>query len=132
VKDENGDLIADSHNILNGWKNYFSQLLNVRRVSDSRQIEIHTAEPLVPDLSSFEVEIAIAELKKYNSPGSDQIPAVLVQTGGETLRSENHKLINSIWNKEELPDQWKESIILPLYKKGVKTDYSNYRGISLL
>jgi hypothetical protein len=33
VKDENGDLLADSHNILNRWKNYFSQLLNVRRVS---------------------------------------------------------------------------------------------------
>jgi hypothetical protein len=45
VKDENGDLLADPHNILNRWKNYFSQLLNVHRVSDVRQIEIHTAEP---------------------------------------------------------------------------------------
>jgi hypothetical protein len=33
-KDENGDLLADSHNILNRWKNYFSQLLNVHRASD--------------------------------------------------------------------------------------------------
>jgi hypothetical protein len=33
-----------------------------------------------------------------------------------------HKLINSIWNKEELPDQWKEPIVLPIYKKGDKTD----------
>jgi hypothetical protein len=38
VKDENGDLLADSHNILNKWKNYFSQLLNVHSVSDVRQI----------------------------------------------------------------------------------------------
>jgi hypothetical protein len=73
VEDENGDLLADSHNILNGWKNYFSQLLNVHRVSDVRQIEIHTAEPLVPDLSPFEVEIAIENLKRYKSPGSDGI-----------------------------------------------------------
>jgi hypothetical protein len=58
-KDENGDLLADSHNILNMWKNYFSQLLNARRVSDVRQIEIHTAEPLVPDPSPIEVEIAL-------------------------------------------------------------------------
>jgi hypothetical protein len=49
VKDENGDLLADSHNILNRWKNYFSQLLNVHKVSEVRQIEIHTAESLVPD-----------------------------------------------------------------------------------
>jgi hypothetical protein len=48
VKDENGDLLADSHNILNRWKNYFSQLLDVHNVSDVRQIEVHTAEPLVP------------------------------------------------------------------------------------
>jgi hypothetical protein len=48
VKDENGDLLADSHNILNTWKNYFSQLLNVHDVSDVRQTEVHTAEPSVP------------------------------------------------------------------------------------
>jgi hypothetical protein len=60
------DLLADSHNILNKWKNYFSQLLNVHRVSDVRQIEIHTAEPLVPDPSPFEVEIAIENLKGIN------------------------------------------------------------------
>jgi hypothetical protein len=39
-----------------------------------------------------------------------------------------HKLINSIWNKQELHDQWKESIIVPIYKKGNKTDYSDYHG----
>jgi hypothetical protein len=46
------------------------------------------------------VEIAIAKLKKYKSPGSDQIPAELIQAGGEILLSEIHKLINSVWNKE--------------------------------
>jgi hypothetical protein len=65
-------------------------------------------------------------------PGSDQILAELIQAGGETLRSELHRLINSVWNKEELPNQWKESIIIPVHKKGDKTDCSNYRGISLL
>jgi hypothetical protein len=43
-----------------------------------------------------------------------------------------HKAVNSVWNKEELPDQWKESIIVPVHKKGDKTDCNNYRGISLL
>jgi hypothetical protein len=66
VKDENGDLLADSQNILNRRKNYCSQLLNVHSVSDIRQIELHTAEPLVPDPSPFEVKIAIAKLKSIN------------------------------------------------------------------
>ena len=52
--------------------------------------------------------------------------------GGRTIRGEIHKLIISIWNKEELPDEWKESIIVHIYKKGDKTDCNNYRGISLL
>jgi hypothetical protein len=43
--------------MLNRWKGYFSQLLNVHNVSDVRQIEIHTAEPLVPGFSHLEVEI---------------------------------------------------------------------------
>jgi hypothetical protein len=89
--------------------------LNAHRVSDVRQIEIHTAEPLVPDPSPSEVEIAIAKLKRYKSPGSDEIPAELIQAGGEILSSKIHKLINSIWNKEKLPDQWKEYIFVPVH-----------------
>jgi hypothetical protein len=82
VKDENGDLLSDLHNILNKWKNYFSQLLNVHNVSDVRQIEVHTAEPLVHGPSRLEVEIAIAKLNEYKSPTSDET-AELIQTGGE-------------------------------------------------
>jgi hypothetical protein len=42
-------------------------------------------------------------------------------------------MVIKFWqNKEELPDQWKESIILPVHKKGDKTDCNNYHGISLL
>jgi hypothetical protein len=74
----------------------FSQLLNVHGVNDVRQTEIHTAEPLVPDPSAFEVEMAIQKLRRHKSPGTDQIPAELIQSGGRTFRSEIHKLINSI------------------------------------
>jgi hypothetical protein len=81
VKVENGDLLADSDSILNRWKKYFYQLLNVQRVSDVRQVEIHTAEPLVPEHSPFEVEIAIAEMKKDKFPGTNQILAELIQAG---------------------------------------------------
>jgi hypothetical protein len=129
VKDENGDLLADSHNILNRWKNCFSQLLNVHNISDVRQIEAHTANQLVPGPIRLEVEIAIAKLKKYKFPGSDEIPAELIQAEGEILLSAIDKLINLVWNKEGFPDQ---SIIVPVHKKGDKTDCNNYSGISLL
>jgi hypothetical protein len=66
VKDKIGDLHADSHRILNRWKNYFSHVLNLHRASDVSKKETHTAEPLIPDPSPFEVEIDIAKLKSIH------------------------------------------------------------------
>jgi hypothetical protein len=78
--------------------------LNVHRISDVRQIEVHTVGLLVPDPSPFEVESVTAKLEKYKLPGSDQILVEKIEAGGETW-SEIHQLINSIWSEEELPDQ---------------------------
>jgi hypothetical protein len=58
----------------------------------------------------------------HKSPGFGQILAEFIQAGSNTLCSEISEHINSIWNKEELPDQGKESIIVPAYKKGDKID----------
>jgi hypothetical protein len=80
VKDENGDVLADSHSILKRLRNDLHQLLNVHGVNYVRQTEMHTAEPLVPELSSFKVEIAIVQLKGYKSPGTDQIPGRIEQS----------------------------------------------------
>ena len=68
-------MLADSHSIVARWRNYFSQLFNVHEVKDVRQAEIHTAEPLVPEPSASEVELAFDKLKSHKSPGIDQIPA---------------------------------------------------------
>jgi hypothetical protein len=90
-------------------------------------------EPLVSGgFSHLEVEIAVGKLKRYKLPSSDQIPTELIQEGSETLLSAIYKLINSIWNKEELPDQSKQSIIVSVHKKDDKTDYNNYRGITAI
>jgi hypothetical protein len=107
------------------WRNYFFQPLNVHGVNDVRQAEIHTAEPLVPEQSAFEVQLAIVKLKSHKSPGTDQIPAEWIKAGGRTFPCAFHKFIISIWNKEELPEEWKESIIILIYKKGDKTDCNN-------
>jgi hypothetical protein len=75
---------------------YFCQLLNVQWVWGIRQTEIQTTESFVPEPSISEVEVAIGKLKRYKSPGADQIPAELIQAGCETLHSEIHKLIKLI------------------------------------
>jgi len=85
VKDQRGDLLADPQQILTRWKNYFCQLLNVQGPGGIRQTEIHTAEPFVPEPSAAEVEVAIRKMKRYKAPGSDQIPAELIQAGGGNI-----------------------------------------------
>jgi hypothetical protein len=78
---------------------------------------MHTTKPFLKQPSASEAEAAIVKLKRYTSPGADQIPAELIQAGRETLRSE---LIKLIWNTEESPHQWKESNVVPIHKKGEK------------
>jgi hypothetical protein len=82
VKDEMGDLLRDPHKILSRWKNYFCQLLNVHGAGGVRQMKMHTAEPFVPEPSASVVEVAVGKLKRYKSPGVDQIPAELFQAEG--------------------------------------------------
>ena len=76
--------------------------------------------------------MAIEKLKSHKSPDIDQIPAELIKAGSRTIRCAIHALIIVIWNKEELPEEWKESIVVPIHKKGDKTECNNNRGISHL
>jgi len=59
-------LVTDTNNILARWRNHFSQLFSVHGVIDVRPIEIHTAQPLVLELSALVVEVAIEKLKDTN------------------------------------------------------------------
>jgi hypothetical protein len=59
-------------------------------------MDIHKAEPLMPEPGLVEVEIAIRESKIYKSFVTDQIPAELIKAGGEILCSVIHKIICSI------------------------------------
>jgi hypothetical protein len=129
VKDEMCDLVLDSSSIVAMWSKYISQLLNVHGVNVVRKTEIHTAEPLVPEPSAFEVDMAIEKLKSHKSPGIDQIPEELIKAGGRKIHYEIYKVSTFIWNNDKLPEEWKKLIIVPICKKGDKTDCNNYSGI---
>ena len=132
MKDENGDLVTNDNELLSLWKNYFDKLLNVHENSEELGDEIHTAEPHVEEPSYQEVEAAIKKLKNNKAAGNDSIPAELLKYGGVELTFKIYKLVCAIWKNETIPENWKESIIIPIFKKGDKTDCNNYRGISLL
>jgi hypothetical protein len=83
VKDKKHDLVTDSHSISIRWRNCFSQLFSVHGVSDVRQTEMHTEEPLLPEPSALEVEMATEKLRRYKSLGTGQIPVEKSKAGVE-------------------------------------------------
>jgi hypothetical protein len=125
VKDEKGDL--DSHSILARWRNHFSQLLNVQGTRKLRQTKIHTAEPLVFEPSTSEVEMAIEKVKGHKSPSIDQIAAEFIKSGGRTICYESINVLMR-FGISGIALRVKELIIVPVYKKAHKTDCSDYRG----
>jgi hypothetical protein len=66
------------------------------------------------------------------TPGADNVNSELLQAAGPQMTQRIQNLILNIWRSERMPDEWNKSIICPIYKKVEKSEYSNYRGISLL
>jgi hypothetical protein len=93
----------------------------MHNVSDAREIEILTTEPLVvPGLNFFEVEIVLAKLRKYKLPSNDQILAKVIQAGGETLLPAMHKIKNFVWNKKKLPNSGRSLFLYQFTKAVIK------------
>jgi hypothetical protein len=105
IRDLKDVLFTDSHSTMARWRNHFSQLLNIHRVNDVRQTEIQTSEPLLPEPSAFDFEMATEKpppsKKNHKSQGTYKIPTELIKAGDRTSDAEIHKLITSIWNKEK-------------------------------
>ena len=79
-----------------------------------------------------EVEAAVQSLKKGRSAGVDNIPAELVQTGGENVITALTAICKKIWQTGEWPTPWIQSLVITLPKKGNLQQCQNYRTISLI
>lgn len=119
------------------WREHFETLLNVEASTDDGILSQIEALPLRTQLDApptiEEVEIAIEKTKSNKAPGIDGIPAEVYKLGGEQLIRKLHALILKCWQQETIPQDFKDVLIVPIYKnKGDHRDCGNYRGISLL
>ena len=102
-----------------GRRTISCQSVSVHGVSYGRKPVIQSwASSTQP--SAIKFEIITEKLEVYESLVTDQIRAAMIQLGNRTICSKIQKLINSVWNKKKLTQRWKESNIVPIYKKVIK------------
>ena len=133
IQDKPGKCLTEEKEILSRWTEYCSELYNYESCGDNTVLDC--SQPPEEDLQPIlreEVEIAVAALKKGKSAGVDNIPAELVQAGGETMIDFLTEICNRIWRTGEWPTPWTQSLIITLPKKGNLQLCQNYRTISLI
>ena len=137
ILDQNGLVIKSDELQMQCWAEYFSGLYN-RPNSTTTDISLQGIMPAASSLvdesppSLIEVKAAVHSLKRCKSPGTCDIPAEVIKA----LNDENliliRDLLSMILVERSVPQDFKDGIIVPVYKKGSKQDCANYRGITLL
>ena len=83
--------------------------------------------------TSEEINKAIDGLKPRKAPGPDGIPSELLKNGGQEMRSFICRIIGQIWATNDVPNSWKDAVLITIYKnKGDRATCSNSHGIALL
>jgi len=67
-------------------------------------------------------------LKNNKAAGTDGIQPILTKYGGNKLLNRIYELVRQIWEMERIPEEWKETITVPIYKKEDRNGCENYRG----
>ena len=132
MKDHEGSVLADENQIRKRWKVYFETLLN----EENPIIVTGNGTPnqgMTTEVTRAEVEKALRKMKNGKSPGPDEIPVEAWKGLGREGIDKLTKLMQKIWREERMPEDWRNSVITPIYKeKGDIQDCGNYRGIKLM
>lgn len=81
------------------------------------------------ELEREEIGRAVKNMKKKKAAGIDEIPMKAWMFGGKAVSKSLLDLMNQIWKEEIIPEEWRISVVVPVYKKGDQKKAENYRGI---
>ena len=134
ILDENNRPLHKAEEKLARWQRHFSEVLNVQNDLEEgvvMALEDHSQSD-TPEVSREEVVRAVNKLQNGKAAGGDKVVAELVKKGGETMVNWLLELIQEVWRTGRVPQEWKDSTLVPLHKKKDRKECTNYRGISLL
>ena len=139
----NGEIISDKQQIANGFCNFFQKTaMKLKQSSIKLRDFIWSAPNLTQTnrnaifkfthVSVPEVKKHLKELKRKKSEGIDEIPNCILKDCAHELAPQIAHIINLSLKSAQIPSDLKTAKITPIYKDGEKSQYTNYRPISVL
>ena len=133
IKDVDGNVMTSEEKILQRWKEYFEDLMNIENARDRRLEEVDELNQEVQRISGEEVKKVMKRMKGGKAVGPDQIPVEAWRSLGEMAVGWLTELFNRILDGERMPEEWRKSVLVPIFKnKGDVQSCNNYRGIKLM
>jgi len=113
------------------WIEYFDKLLNTEEPRELIKKGNNENSEVEVELTIEDVKKSVRNLKSNKVPGTDGIHLELMKYGGNKLLNRMYELVRQIWEEERIPEEWKETIIVPIHKSGDRDSCENYGGIAL-
>ena len=132
IYDKNGQTLSEETEVIGRWKEHFEGLF---QEADGPNQYMPCRETMVEDdlgIMKEEVRRGVKRLKLRKAPGICGIVPEMLKAGGEVVVEWMTEVFNMVWREGVAPTDWKNAVIVPVYKKGTRLDCMNYRGISLM
>jgi len=131
IRNKKGELAMNTKEIAEIWKEYFDKLLNTEETKELIKIGNREINDEGEEFTLQDVKKAMRNLKNNKAAGTDGIHPELIKYGGNKLLNRVYELVRQILEEERIPEELKETIIVPIYKKGDRDRCENYKGIAL-
>jgi hypothetical protein len=132
IKDGTERLLTKDEDIKNRWREYFNKLFNEDSESSSIELDISSDDlnrQFVRRIQESEVKDALKRMKRGKTMGLDGIPIEAWMTLEDVVIVWLTKLFNIIFRSNKMSDEWRRSILIPIFKnKGDMQSCTNYRG----
>ena len=138
LKREDGSIASTKAEVMEEIERFYGQLYaSVAKPAGSAatdpraKLTRHFTED-IPEISLYEIKMALNQLKNNKAPGDDGITSELLKAGGTPVLKVLQKLFNTVLLEGITPEAWNRSVVVLFFKKGDNTLLKNYRPISLL
>jgi len=115
----------------NVFLRYYEKLWNTTNINEL-QLEYNSTDYLHAFITLDKLEKVLKLTKNGKTPGQDNINSELYKYAPEEFKLRLLKFLNNIYRENCIPNEWRNAVITPIFKKGDSRETQNYRGISIL